>query len=118
MVPRRSDVASRYDVDLATSDSTGTSIPLVVSNMTAVSGRRMAEAVARRGAISVIPQDIPIPVVRDVVSWVKSRHLVFDTAITLGGHEAGGDARALMPKGALRVAGVVEGGAPVGVVTE
>jgi IMP dehydrogenase len=118
MVPRRSDVASRYDVDLSTSDGTGTSIPLVVSNMTAVSGRRMAETVARRGAISVIPQDIPIPVVRDVVSWVKSRHLVFDTAITLGPHQTVGEALALLPKRAHRMAVVVEDGAPVGVVTE
>ena len=49
MVPRRSDVGSRHDVDLSTSDGVGTTIPLVVANMTAVSGRRMAETVARRG---------------------------------------------------------------------
>ena len=46
MVPRRSGVASRYDVDLASHDGTGTTVPIVVSNMTAVSGRRMAETVA------------------------------------------------------------------------
>ena len=66
--------------------------------MTAISGRRMAETVARRGGISVIPQDIPLPVVADVVSWVKSRHLVFDTAITLERHLTVGDALALLPK--------------------
>ena len=49
MVPRRSDVASRHDVDLSTSDGSGAKVPLVVANMTAVSGRRMAETVARRG---------------------------------------------------------------------
>ena len=43
----------------------------------------MAETVARRGGLTVIPQDIPIDVVADVVAWVKSRHLVFDTPITL-----------------------------------
>ena len=118
MVPRRSDVASRYDVDLSTSDGTGTTIPLVVSNMTAISGRRMAETVARRGGISVIPQDIPLPVVEDVVSWVKSRHLVFDTAITLDPHQTVGDALALLPKRAHGAAIVVEDGCPVGVVTE
>ncbi len=118
MVPRHSDVASRYDVDLSTSDGTGTTIPLVVSNMTAISGRRMAETVARRGGISVIPQDIPLPVVEDVVSWVKSRHLVFDTAITLDPHQTVGDALALLPKRAHGAAIVVEDGRPVGVVTE
>lgn len=118
MVPRRSDVASRHDVDLSTDDGTGTTIPLVVANMTAVSGRRMAETVARRGGISVIPQDIPLPVVGDVVSWVKARHLVFDTAITLEPHLTVGDALALLPKRAHRAAVVVDAERPVGVVTE
>jgi IMP dehydrogenase len=118
MVPRHSDVVSRYDVDLATSDGTGATIPLVVANMTAVAGRRMAETVARRGGITVVPQDIPIPVVRDVVSWVKRRHLVFDTPITLDPHQTVGDAIALLPKRAHRAAFVVEDGRPVGVVTE
>ena len=58
LVPSRSDVTSRFDVDLASQDGTGTTIPLVVANMTAVAGRRMAETVARRGAIAVIPQDV------------------------------------------------------------
>ena len=48
------------DVDLSTHDGTGTTIPIVVANMTAISGRRMAETIARRGGIAVIPQDIPI----------------------------------------------------------
>jgi len=118
MVPRHSDVASRHDVDLATTDGTGTTIPLVVANMTAVAGRRMAETVARRGGLTVLPQDIPLPVVREVVSWVKQRHLVFDTAITLEPHQTVGDAIALLPKRAHRAAFVVEDGRPVGVVTE
>ena len=83
MVPRHSTVASRYDVDLATHDGTGATLPLVVANMTAIAGKRMAETVARRGGLAVIPQDIPAPVVADVVQFVKSRHLVFDTPIEL-----------------------------------
>ena len=118
MVPRRSSVGSRYDVDLSTSDGCGTTIPLVVANMTAVSGRRMAETVARRGGIAVVPQDIPIPVVHDVVEWVKSRHLVFDTPITLDPHQTVGEAMALLPKRAHRAAFVVEDERVVGVVTE
>ena len=118
MVPRRSSVASRYDVDLSTGDGTGATIPLVVANMTAVSGRRMAETVARRGGLSVIPQDIPAPVVEEVVSWVKERHLVFDTPITLDLRDTVADAMALIPKRSHRAAFVVVGGKPVGVVTE
>ena len=48
IVPNHSDVASRFDVDLSTGDGSGTTIPVVVANMTAVAGRRMAETVARR----------------------------------------------------------------------
>ena len=118
MVPRHSDVASRDDVDLSTDDGTGNSIPLVVANMTAVSGRRMAETVARRGAIAVIPQDIPVPVVAEVVSFVKQRHTVFETPITLAPEQTAGDALALIPKRAHRAAVVVRDDRPVGVVTE
>lgn len=83
MVPSRSAVGSRQGVDLSSPDGTGTTIPLVVANMTAIAGRRMAETMARRGGLVVIPQDIPIEVVTEVVSWVKSRHHVLDTLIVL-----------------------------------
>jgi IMP dehydrogenase len=118
MVPGRSDVASRHDVDLSTGDGTGTTIPLVVANMTAVAGRRMAETVARRGGITVLPQDIPLAVVSEVVAWVKQRHLVFDTPITLDPQQTVGDAIALLPKRAHRAAFVVKDGRPVGVLTQ
>jgi IMP dehydrogenase len=118
MVPRRSDVASRYDVDLSSHDGTGTTIPLVVANMTAISGRRMAETVARRGGMAVIPQDIPLRVVEEVVGWVKARHTVFETPIVLDPHQTVGDALALLPKRTHKAGVVVEEGRPVGVVTE
>ena len=47
LVPSYSEVDSRLDVDLSTPDGIGT-IPLVVANMNAVAGRRMAEVTARR----------------------------------------------------------------------
>lgn len=118
MVPARSDVASRLDVDLTTTDGTGTTIPIVVANMTAVAGRRMAETVARRGGIAVIPQDIPLEVIAEVVSWVKQRHLVHDTPITLTRHDTVGEAINLIAKRAHNAVIVVEGDRPVGVVTE
>jgi IMP dehydrogenase len=118
MVPGRSAIDSRYAVDLAARDGSGTTIPIVVANMTAVAGRRMAETVARRGGITVIPQDIPIDVVAEVVAWVKRRHLVHDTPITLTRTDTVSDALALLPKRAHGAVVVVEAGRPVGVVTE
>jgi IMP dehydrogenase len=118
MVPGRSAVGSRLDADLATRDGSGCTIPVVVANMTAVSGRRMAETVARRGGLAVLPQDIPVDVVADVVSWVKSRDLVYDTPITLGPADTAGDALALLPKRAHGAVIVTDEGRPAGVVTE
>ena len=83
LVPNRSTVSSRHDVDLASADGSGTTIPIVVANMTAVAGRRMAETVARRGGVTVLPQDIPVDVVAEVIAWIKSRDLVYDTPLTL-----------------------------------
>ncbi|NCV84112.1 MAG: GuaB1 family IMP dehydrogenase-related protein [Actinobacteria bacterium] len=118
MIPSRSGVMSRMDVDLSTSDNSGATIPLVVANMTAVSGRRMAETVARRGGLTVIPQDIPIPVVADVISWMKQRHLLFDTPITLEAHNTVADAASLIHKRAHGAIIVVQDGKPIGIVTE
>jgi IMP dehydrogenase len=118
MIPARSDVGSRFDVDLATADGSGATIPIVVANMTAVAGRRMAETVARRGGLAVLPQDIPVPVVHEVVGWLKQRHPVVETALTLSPRNTVSDALALLPKRAHGAVIVVDDGRPVGVVTE
>ena len=86
MVPRRSAIASRLDVDLRSTDGIGTTLPLVVANMTAISGRRMAETVARRGGIAIVPQDIPTDVVAEVIGKVKRSHPVYDSAISVAPH--------------------------------
>src|SRR6476619_1839703 len=118
IVPGRSDVMSRMDVDLATSDGAGTTIPVVVANMTAVSGRRMAETVARRGGIVVLPQDLPISAVEETVHFVKTRGLVVDTPVTLLPDDSVSDATALSHKRAHGAAVEVSEGRPIGLVTE
>ncbi|NLG54638.1 MAG: GuaB1 family IMP dehydrogenase-related protein [Rhodococcus sp.] len=117
LVPNRTEVTSRFDVDLSSVDGTGTTIPIVVANMTAVAGRRMAETVARRGGIVVLPQDVPIPAVAQAVSFIKSRHLVADTPVTLGPEASVADALALVTKRAHGAIVVVEDDRPIGVVT-
>ncbi|MEI2774421.1 MAG: GuaB1 family IMP dehydrogenase-related protein [Tetrasphaera sp.] len=118
LVPSRSSVTSRFDVDLSTGDGTGTTIPIVVANMTAIAGRRMAETVSRRGGLVVIPQDIPAPVVADVVTWIKSRHTVFDTPIKVGPKKTVGEALVLLTKRAHGAALVLSDDKPIGLVTE
>ena len=106
------------DVDLATTDGTGTTIPLVVANMTAISGRRMAETIARRGGLAVIPQDIPLDIVRGVITWVKARHTFFETPVTLSPEETVADALDLINKRSHGAVVVIEKNKPVGIVTE
>jgi IMP dehydrogenase len=118
IVPGRSNVQSRMDVDLATSDGSGTTIPVVVANMTAVAGRRMAETVARRGGIVVLPQDLPISAVQQTVDFVKSRDHVVDTPVVLTPDDSVSDAMALIHKRAHGAAVVVFEGRPIGLVTE
>lgn len=118
MVPGRSAVTSRLDVDLRSTDGIGTTLPLVVANMTAVAGRRMAETVARRGGVAIIPQDIPTEVVAEVVGRVKSSHPVFDTPVRVSPHTTVGEAMSLLPKRAHGLVVVVEDGKPLGTVSE
>jgi IMP dehydrogenase len=118
IVPNRSDVASRFEVDLSTSDGSGTTIPVVVANMTAVAGRRMAETIARRGGIVILPQDLPITAVQQTVEFVKSRDLVLDTPVMLAPDDSVSDAIALIHKRAHGVAVVVFEGRPIGLVSE
>ena len=119
MVPSLSSVGSRLSVDLTTPDGIGTTIPLVVSNMTAVAGRRMAETVARRGGVAVLPQDIPIEVLGAVVDYLKTRHPVFETPITLSREHTIADALGLIHKRAHGVVVVVDDeNRPLGIFSE
>ncbi|MFT3662240.1 MAG: GuaB1 family IMP dehydrogenase-related protein [Gordonia sp. (in: high G+C Gram-positive bacteria)] len=116
IVPNRSEVTSRFDVDIATHDGTGTTVPLVVANMTAIAGKRMAETVARRGGLVVLPQDVPLAAAADTIGFVKSRHLVADTPVVLGPGDLMAHAQALIPKRAHGYAVVVDGGRPIGLI--
>ena len=119
LVPRHSQVESRFGVDLTTADGTGATIPVVVANMTAVAGRRMAETVARRGGLVVLPQDVATSAVADIVTWVKSRHTVWDTPLVVTPDAAVADVLNIVHKRAHGAVAVVDAaGRPIGVVDE
>ena len=118
MSPTRSAVRSRMEVDLTSADGLGLPLPLVVANMTAISGRRMAETVARRGGLAVIPQDLSPAVATKLIGKVKAAHPVFDTAIHVSKDTAIVEALALIPKRAHGVAVVLDDERrPVGLVS-
>ena len=90
MVPSLSSVPSRFDVDLTTPDRLGTTIPVVVGQHDR--GRRPAHGRDRRPSRRPHRAAAGHPARRHrdgVVDYVKSRHTVYDTPITLSPHAHG-----------------------------
>nr|WP_076389649.1 GuaB1 family IMP dehydrogenase-related protein [Vaginimicrobium propionicum] len=117
MVPGRSSVTSRLDVDLTSTDGLNLPTPIVVANMTAISGRRMAETIARRGGIAVLPQDIPVDVLAETITRVKASPVVFETPITVEPTMPVGAAATLLEKRAHKaVIAIDEQRHPLGVM--
>jgi IMP dehydrogenase len=118
LVPSRSEASSRFEVDLSADDGTGSSTPLIAANMTAVTGRRMVETMARRGGLGVLPQDVRTEIIREVTDWVKTRHPVLETPLKVTGGDTALDVLHLLDKrnhGAVCV--LDEAGQLAGVVT-
>ena len=111
LVPRRSEVGSRLNVDLAPNDGTPATIPLVAANMNAVAGPRLAAVLARRGGLAVLPQDLPLAEMESAVAWVKAQSPVVDTPVVLAPEATAADALARIPLAAGQVVAVVEGAA-------
>lgn len=119
IVPQESDVRSRSDVDLTTHDGTGNTIPIVVANMNAVAGKRMAETVARRGGIVALPQDLSPERLVDIIRDVKAAHTIYETPLTLTPDNTINDAMNLIHKRAHGAVIVVdENRRPTGIFTE
>lgn len=118
LVPRESSLRSRMEVDIAPSGVPGMKIPLVIANMTAAAGKRMAETVARRGGLVVLPQDYTLDRMREIISYIKSRHPLYETPVVLDENESIQTALNLIYKrshGAVIV--VNEAQKPVGIFT-
>jgi IMP dehydrogenase len=83
LVPRRSAVTSRLQVDLAPHDGTPATLPLVAANMNSVTGPRIAAVLARRGALGVLPQDLPLQELDAAIRDVKGQPVLWDTPLRL-----------------------------------
>ncbi|MBI5794458.1 GuaB1 family IMP dehydrogenase-related protein [Candidatus Uhrbacteria bacterium] len=119
LLPQHSIVHSRMDVDLTPAGHFGMTIPVVVANMNAVAGRRMAETVTRRGGLVVLPQDLSFERMEAMVRFVKARHHVFETPVVLKKEESVQTALNLISKrshGAVMI--IDDDGKPVGIFTE
>jgi IMP dehydrogenase len=97
LVPRRSSVTSRLDVDLSPGDGTSATIPLVSANMNSVTGPRLAATLARRGGLGVLPQDMPLQELDAAIRWVKEQPVPWDTPVVLAPEATVADAARLLP---------------------
>lgn len=112
LVPRRSAVTSRLQVDLAPKDGTPATLPLVASNMNSVTGTRLAAVLARRGGLGVLPQDMPLQDLDAAIRGVKAQPVLWDTPVVLPPEASVADALRLMPATAGHGIVVATGGAP------
>lgn len=75
---------SRFDdISIIPEFSFGTTLPIISANMNAVTGKRMSEALARVGWLGILPQDMDIDVMLDIIKGIKNSSVKFDTPITL-----------------------------------
>ncbi|MCA9582062.1 MAG: GuaB1 family IMP dehydrogenase-related protein [Myxococcales bacterium] len=81
LVPRFFEGASRLDVDITPRDFPLGSHPVVAANMNAVTGKRMAETMARYGGLGVLPQDMRLDTVKRIVRHVHAADPRFDTPL-------------------------------------
>src|SRR5688572_26225825 len=115
LVPRRSAIRSRLDVDLSPRDGTSATIPLVSANMNSVTGARLAATLARRGGLGVLPQDMPLQEIDAAIRWVKAQPVLWDTPLVLPPEATVADAARLLP--ATEGHGIVVADASAGVVS-
>ncbi|MGF3055780.1 IMP dehydrogenase [Microbacterium sp. YY-01] len=97
LVPRRSALTSRLDVDLSPRDGTPATLPLVASNMNSVTGPRLAAVLARRGGIAVLPQDSGLQELATAITQVKQHPVRWDTPMIFAESATVAQARAVVP---------------------
>src|SRR5215470_160747 len=118
LVPGYFDGASRLDVDLTPSDFRGGSHPIVSSNMNAVTGKRMAETMARFGGLGVLPQDMDLDTVARIVRHIKAADPRYDTPLSVSPRATLRDVLGIIRKRAHDLVVIVDDERrPLGIVT-
>lgn len=118
LCPSFFDGTSRSDVDLTPDDFLGGSHPIVTANMNAVTGKRMAETIARYGGLGVLPQDMQLDTVDRIVRHIHEAHTRFDTALDVTPEATLRDVQGIILKRSHGMVVVVDDARrPVGIIT-
>lgn len=112
------DGASRLDTNLTPPDFAGSSHPIVSANMNAVTGKRMAETMARYGGLGVLPQDMELGTVERIVKHIHGADPRYDTPLEVNPRATLRDVQGIIRKRSHDLVVVVDRERrPVGVVT-
>src|SRR5512142_2499634 len=118
LVPDYFDGGSRLEVDLRPLDFAGGSHPIVSSNMNAVTGKRMAETMARLGGLGVLPQDMDLETADRIIRQIKAADPRYDTPLSVTPRATLRDVLGIIRKRAHDLVTVVDDDQrPVGIVT-
>lgn len=117
LLPGRFEGGSRLDTDLSPVDFAGGSHPVVAANMNAVTGKRMAETLARFGGLGVLPQDMSLDTVERIVGHLKQADPRYDTPLSVSPDASLRDVEGIIRKRAHSMVVVVdEERRPIGIV--
>ncbi|UQA55986.1 GuaB1 family IMP dehydrogenase-related protein [Polyangium aurulentum] len=109
---------SRLDVRLSPVDFPGGSHPIVSANMNAVTGKRMAETMARFGGLGVLPQDMDLDTVERIVGHIKTADPRYDTPLSVSPRATLRDVHGIIRKRSHDMVVVVDDERrPMGIVT-
>ena len=112
------DGGSRLDTDLSPTDFAGGSHPIVSANMNAVTGKRMAETMARFGGLGVLPQDMDLDTVARIVKHIHGADTRYDTPLAVSPRATLRDVQGIIRKRAHDLVVVVDDERrPLGIVT-
>jgi len=112
------DGSSRLDTDLTPPDFPGGSHPIVSANMNAVTGKRMAETMARFGGLGVLPQDMALDTAERIIAHIKAADPRYDTPLSVSPKATLRDVQGIIRKRSHDLVVVVdEERRPMGIVT-
>lgn len=118
IVPGHFEGVSRLDVDVRAVDFSAGSHPVVAANMNAVTGKRMAETMARYGGLGVLPQDMSADTVERIVTHIKAAHPRFDTPLSVRPDASLRDVQGIIRKRSHDMVVVVDDAErPLGIIT-
>ena len=113
------DGGSRLDTDLTPPDFAGGSHPIVSANMNAVTGKRMAETMARFGGLGVLPQDMDLATVERIVHHIRDADVRYDTPLAVSPRATLRDVQGIIRKRSHDMVVVVDDDRrPVGIVSQ